>query len=66
MDRIQSHRGVIWEHELPNEIEYNQEKPFFHTWQGDVRPAPILSHLADETIIGDCDRIRLCSGERGS
>lgn len=26
----------MWEHELPNEIEYNQEKPFFHTWQGDV------------------------------
>ncbi|KAK4684576.1 neural Wiskott-Aldrich syndrome protein, partial [Tremellales sp. Uapishka_1] len=30
-----SNRGVIWEHELPNEIEYNQEKPFFHTWAGD-------------------------------
>lgn len=27
---------MIWEHELPNEIEYNQEKPFFHTWQGDA------------------------------
>ncbi|KAL0249713.1 hypothetical protein I308_103014 [Cryptococcus tetragattii IND107] len=32
---LSSGRGVIWEHELPNEIEYNQEKPFFHTWQGD-------------------------------
>ncbi|KIR34899.1 wiskott-Aldrich syndrome protein [Cryptococcus deuterogattii MMRL2647] len=32
---MDSGRGVIWEHELPNEIEYNQEKPFFHTWQGD-------------------------------
>ncbi|KAK8854936.1 hypothetical protein IAR55_003675 [Kwoniella newhampshirensis] len=32
---LSSYRGVIWEHELPNEIEYNQEKPFFHTWQGD-------------------------------
>ncbi|KAK1926970.1 actin regulatory protein [Papiliotrema laurentii] len=31
-----SYRGVIWEHELPNEIEYNQEKPFFHSWQGDA------------------------------
>jgi Wiskott-Aldrich syndrome protein len=27
---------VVWEHELPNEIEYNQEKTFFHTWQADV------------------------------
>ncbi|WWC90875.1 uncharacterized protein L201_005812 [Kwoniella dendrophila CBS 6074] len=32
---LSSYRGVIWEHELPNEIEYNQEKPFFHSWQGD-------------------------------
>ncbi|ORY35354.1 hypothetical protein BCR39DRAFT_508969 [Naematelia encephala] len=32
---LSSYRGVIWEHELPNEIEYNQDKPFFHTWQGD-------------------------------
>lgn len=32
----QSGRGVIWEHELPNEIEYNQDKPFFHTWASDV------------------------------
>ncbi|WWD02399.1 hypothetical protein V865_000438 [Kwoniella europaea PYCC6329] len=32
---LSSYRGVIWEHELPNEIEYNQEKTFFHSWQGD-------------------------------
>ncbi|WWC71738.1 uncharacterized protein I206_105696 [Kwoniella pini CBS 10737] len=32
---LSSYRGVIWEHEVPNEIEYNQEKPFFHSWQGD-------------------------------
>ena len=36
LQRGKSHQGVIWEHELPNEIEYNQEKPFFHAWQGDV------------------------------
>lgn len=34
---------MIWEHELPNEIEYNQEKPFFHTWQGDVSDASLSS-----------------------
>ncbi|OCF30652.1 wiskott-Aldrich syndrome protein [Kwoniella heveanensis BCC8398] len=33
---LSSYRGVVWEHELPNEIEYNQEKPFFHSWQGDT------------------------------
>ncbi|RSH79746.1 Wiskott-Aldrich syndrome protein 1 [Apiotrichum porosum] len=32
---LTSHNGVIWEHELPNEIEYNQDKPFFHSWAGD-------------------------------
>ncbi|RSH81390.1 Wiskott-Aldrich syndrome protein 1 [Saitozyma podzolica] len=32
---LAGNRGVVWEHELPNEIEYNQEKPFFHAWQGD-------------------------------
>ncbi|CAK9779664.1 unnamed protein product [Cutaneotrichosporon oleaginosum] len=29
---LSSNSGVIWEHELPNEIEYNADKPFFHTW----------------------------------
>ncbi|KAL7423507.1 hypothetical protein Q5752_001087 [Cryptotrichosporon argae] len=32
---LASNRGVIWEHELPNEIEYNQDKPFFHSWAAD-------------------------------
>jgi hypothetical protein len=29
-------RGVIWEHELPLEINYVQEQAFFHTFAGDV------------------------------
>lgn len=33
---LQGNRGVVWEHELPNEIEYNQDKPWFHSWGGDV------------------------------
>jgi hypothetical protein len=33
---LSSGLGVIWDHELPKEIEYNQDKPFFHTWQADV------------------------------
>jgi hypothetical protein len=32
----QSTRGVIWEHELPLEIEYNQDRGFFHSFFGDV------------------------------
>ncbi|KAI5455222.1 hypothetical protein NCC49_000038 [Naganishia albida] len=28
-------RGVIWEHELPLEINYVQEQAFFHTFAGD-------------------------------
>lgn len=34
----QGSRGVIWEHELPLEINYVQEQAFFHTFAGDVRP----------------------------
>lgn len=33
---LSSGLGVIWDHELPKELEYNQDKPFFHTWQADV------------------------------
>lgn len=32
----QGSRGVIWEHELPLEINYVQEQAFFHTFAGDV------------------------------
>ncbi|KAH8090702.1 hypothetical protein HD553DRAFT_330360 [Filobasidium floriforme] len=30
-----STRGVVWEHELPLEIEYNQDRGFFHSFGGD-------------------------------
>jgi len=29
-------RGVIWEHELYEGFEYFQDRPFFHTFPGDV------------------------------
>ncbi|WVR07356.1 hypothetical protein IAU60_004397 [Kwoniella sp. DSM 27419] len=48
---LSSYRGVIWEHELPNEIEYNQEKPFFHSWQGDT--AQIAFVFASESEAHD-------------
>jgi neural Wiskott-Aldrich syndrome protein len=30
-------RGVIWEHELYDGFEYFQDRPFFHSFEGDVR-----------------------------
>lgn len=33
---LQGTRGVIWEHELYDDMEYNQDRPFFHTFAGDV------------------------------
>jgi neural Wiskott-Aldrich syndrome protein len=29
-------RGVIWEHELYEGFEYHQDRPFFHSFAGDV------------------------------
>jgi neural Wiskott-Aldrich syndrome protein len=30
-------RGVMWEHEIYKDFEYNQDRPFFHSFAGDVR-----------------------------
>ena len=30
-------RGIIWEHELYEGFEYNQDRSFFHSFPGDVR-----------------------------
>ena len=37
MISTQSTRGIVWEHELPLELEYNQDRGFFHSFGGDVR-----------------------------
>lgn len=29
-------RGVIWHHELYTQFEYNKDRPFFHSFPGDV------------------------------
>lgn len=29
-------RGVIWQHELYEGFDYNQDRPFFHSFAGDV------------------------------
>ena len=35
-------RGIIWEHELYEEFEYFQDRPFFHSFAGDVSGAWFL------------------------
>lgn len=29
-------RGILWEHELYEDLEYNRERNFFHSFEGDV------------------------------
>ena len=36
---LQGTRGVIWEHELYDGFEYFQDRPFFHSFAGDVSGA---------------------------
>lgn len=31
-------RGVIWQHELYDQFEYHKDRPFFHSFAGDVSP----------------------------
>lgn len=35
--------GVLWEHEIYKDFEYNQDRPFFHAFAGDVRAQTSLS-----------------------
>ena len=38
-------RGVIWEHELYEGLEYHPDRAFFHTFAGDVSLQNLLSCL---------------------
>ena len=38
-------RGVIWEHEIYNDFEYYQDRPYFHTFAGDVRAKMSSSYV---------------------
>lgn len=33
---LEGTRGVIWEHELYHNLEFHQDRPFFHSFAGDV------------------------------
>jgi len=55
-------KGVIWEHELWEGFEYFQDRPFFHSFAGDVSSNQVLFYCTrkTESIIGVHDRLRLC------
>ena len=41
-------KGVLWEHEIYEGFEYYQDRPFFHTFAGDVRAImPLYTMSAD-------------------
>ncbi|SNX85311.1 related to Neural Wiskott-Aldrich syndrome protein [Melanopsichium pennsylvanicum] len=44
-------RGVIWEHELYDGFQYNQDRTFFHSYEGDE--CLIAFSFADETEASD-------------
>lgn len=33
---LEGTRGLLWQHELYENFEYNQERNFFHSFEGDV------------------------------
>ena len=33
---LEGNRGILWEHELYENLEYNSENEFFHSFEGDV------------------------------
>lgn len=42
-------RGVIWEHEIYKGFEYYQDRPFFHSFAGDVRAEMPLHTMSADT-----------------
>lgn len=44
--------GVLWEHEIYKDFEYNQDRPFFHSFPGDVRARTSLSSHRSTNILG--------------
>lgn len=45
-------RGVIWEHECYDNFEYFQDRPYFHSFPGDVsEDSASLCNAADERAV---------------
>ena len=61
-------RGIIWEHELYEGFEYFQDRPFFHSFAGDVSSlwrAVALAMLIVEWLVGMHDWSCVLRRERG-
>jgi hypothetical protein len=58
-------RGVIWSHELYDGFEYFQDRPFFHSFAGDVRKRGSRAGAMLTGGAGMHDRNRLCGRGRG-
>jgi Wiskott-Aldrich syndrome protein len=41
---LEGTRGILWEHELYKDLEYNNESNFFHSFEGDVCLIPVSKH----------------------
>jgi hypothetical protein len=52
-------RGVLWEHEIYKDFEYNQDRVFFHSFAGDVRATFSCSTPTNIQGIGMHDWYRL-------
>lgn len=48
---LMNSRGVLWEHEIYKDFEYNQDRVYFHTFPGDVRVPKSHSILHRSTNI---------------
>lgn len=42
---LQGTRGVVWEHELYEGFSLNDDRPFFHSFAGDVRTISSINSL---------------------
>jgi|ERR1700722_1322392 len=51
-------RGVIWEHELYEGLEYFTDRPFFHSFAGDVSGYLFPTGEPSKTTIEMHDRLR--------
>ena len=46
---LEGNKGVIWEHELYDDLEYEPESSFFHSFEGDVSRVYLFSCLKTQT-----------------
>ena len=52
--------GLLWKHELYQNLEYNVENKFFHSFEGDVSCVQPLTLNIGLTVLAMYDRFYLC------